>query len=257
MKRIKSVNGYSIYQATARDTEKYNVTEGVFYIYFSSDVRDFGIANSDPDWEADTLENALEWCNSSNYAKAKEIVEADTTAATFESIAAVEKQLDAGIDPEEVNLEETEEEETDPDARLDENTRHCKHIAQELDEYVNGNVRRCPDCNETICRDWNDVGDAFKCPECGAVSDPDDWEQLSVWDFLNDVYNVEFTTTGRGVDDYRGVRVMVACGGPNIYLDTMTKDVELYWWTEKARWPISYAAVEALDEWGAEYWGCM
>jgi len=109
MKRVKAVNGYTIYLATARDVDKYNVTEGTFYIYFSSDVRDYGLSNSDPDWEADTLETALEWCNSSNYALAKEIVEARTTAATFEEIAAVEKQLDAGTDPEEIANAEEEE----------------------------------------------------------------------------------------------------------------------------------------------------
>lgn len=102
MKRIKAVNGYTIYQATARDVEKYNVIEDMFYIYFSSDIREYGLAYSDADWEADTLETALEWCNSSNYATAREIVEARTTAASFKEIEAVEKMLDAGVSAEEI-----------------------------------------------------------------------------------------------------------------------------------------------------------
>ena len=142
-------------------------------------------------------------------------------------------------------------------SRLDENTAHCKAIAEDLDAYVNGDVRRCPDCGEIINRYWDNVGDVFRCPDCGAVNDLDEWETLGVYDFLEDVYNVEFRTNGKHADDLRSVQIMVACGGPNIYLDTATKDVELYWWTEKARWPISYAAVDALDEWAAEYWGCM
>lgn len=141
------------------------------------------------------------------------------------------------------------------DHELDENTRHCKHIAQELNEYVSGNVRRCPDCGAEICRDWEDVGDAFKCPECGAVGDVDWWDTLSVWDFLADVYNVEFRVDSS--KELRSVQIMVACGGPNIYLDTASRDVELYWWTESARWPLSTAAVEALDDWAEEYWGCL
>lgn len=111
MKRIKAMNGYTIYLATARDVERYNVTADTYYIYFSSDIRDYGLAYSDPDWEADTLETALEWCNSSNYAIAKEIVEARTTAATFEEIAAVEHQLDNGMTAEEI--EEAAEEESE------------------------------------------------------------------------------------------------------------------------------------------------
>lgn len=139
---------------------------------------------------------------------------------------------------------------------LDENTRHCKHIAEELDEYVSGNVRRCPECGEEIRRDdWGEIGEQFKCPECGHTTDPDEWEQLSVWDFLSDVYNVEFRVDS--TKELRSVQIMVTCGGPNIYLDTASKDVELYWWTERARYPMSYDVVQALDDWAEEYWGCL
>lgn len=140
--------------------------------------------------------------------------------------------------------------------RLDENTAHCKAIANDIDDYVSGNIRTCPHCGETIQRnEWDMFW--FQCPECGVDSDPDTWDQKSVWDYLSDVYNVEFRVSGKNADYPNSVQIMIACGGPNIYLDTATKDVELYWWTEKARWPLSYAAVEALDEWAAKYWGCM
>lgn len=96
MKRIKSMNGYAIYQAGSRDVDKYGVEDGAFYVYFSSDIRDFGISNSEPEFEGlDTLE-AAESCCTGNYAKAREIVEGRTTAASFEEIAEVEAQLDAG-----------------------------------------------------------------------------------------------------------------------------------------------------------------
>lgn len=95
MKRIKSMNGYAIYQAGSRDVDKYGVEDGAFYVYFSSDIRDFGISNSEPEFEGlDTLE-AAESCCTGNYAKAREIVEGRTTAASFEEIAEVEAQLDA------------------------------------------------------------------------------------------------------------------------------------------------------------------
>ena len=136
----------------------------------------------------------------------------------------------------------------------DDNRAHCKHIALELDAYVNGDIRRCPDCGEEHRRDWSEVGEVFRCPSCGEISDPDDWEQLSVWDFLGDCYDIEYRVDSRR--ELRSVCVMVACGGPNIYLDTDSKDVELYWWSERARYPMSYEAVEALDDWAEEMWGC-
>ena len=96
MKRIKAVNGYTIYEATARDENKYNVEEGMFYIYFSSDIRDYGLAYSYIEMEASSIEEAEAFCMGSKYAIAKEIVEAQTTVATYEEIAAVEKVLDGG-----------------------------------------------------------------------------------------------------------------------------------------------------------------
>ena len=139
-----------------------------------------------------------------------------------------------------------------------ENRETCERIANELENYASGNVRRCPECGEIINRtEWDDVGDKFKCPECGAVVESDDLEPLSVWDYMEDVLDIEYRTTGRNADDLRSVRVMVACGGPNIYIDTASAAVELDWWGDKAEYPISYEARDAVDEWAAEMWGCM
>ena len=81
MKRIKSINGYTIYQATARDVTRHNVEEGYFYLYFSSDIREYGLAYSYIEMEAGSLEEAEEFATGSNYAAAREYVEAETTAA--------------------------------------------------------------------------------------------------------------------------------------------------------------------------------
>lgn len=142
-----------------------------------------------------------------------------------------------------------------PASRDNENWEHCRRIADDIDAYVNGEYKRCPDCGEIHRRDWGDVGDVFRCPECGEIADVDDWEPLSVYDFLADYYDIEYRCGSR--KDFRSVRIMVACGGPNIYLDTASKDVELYWWTESARYPMSYEAAAALDDWAEEMWGCL
>ena len=49
---------------------------------------------------------------------------------------------------------------------------------------------------------------------------------------------------------------MVAFGGPTIYIDSATRAVELYWWTDRASYPISRDAADALDEWAQELWTC-
>ena len=133
----------------------------------------------------------------------------------------------------------------------DENRQQCKHIAKEIEAYADGAVYRCPDCGKEI-RFPDNVGDKYRCPHCHNVADVDEYEQLSIWDFLNDVYDVEYRV---GSDkEYRSVKIMVACGGPNIYIDTASALVKLYWWTEYAEYPLSYEARDAIDEWAEEYW---
>lgn len=108
MKRIKSINGYTIYQATARDAARGNVEEGYFYLYFSSDIREYGRAYSYVEYEAGSLEEAEALATGTNYAVAREYVEANTTAATYEEIEAVEKMLDSGLTADEIAAAEEE-----------------------------------------------------------------------------------------------------------------------------------------------------
>ena len=133
----------------------------------------------------------------------------------------------------------------------DENRQHCKHIAKEAEAYADGAVRRCPDCGEEI-RFPDNVGDKYRCPHCHTVADVGDYEQLSIWDYMNDILDIEYRC---GSDkEYRSCKIMVACGGPNIYIDTASALVKLYWWTEYADYPLSYEARDAIDEWAEEYW---
>jgi hypothetical protein len=50
---------------------------------------------------------------------------------------------------------------------------------------------------------------------------------------------------------------MIACGGPNIYIDTAEKAVLLYWWTDRARYYLSSDVVDQVDDWAREYWDCI
>ena len=44
MKRIKTVNGYAIYQAVSeRDAENYSCAVGSYNLYLATDVRDYGL----------------------------------------------------------------------------------------------------------------------------------------------------------------------------------------------------------------------
>ena len=84
---------------------------------------------------------------------------------------------------------------------------------------------------------------------CETTTEP---EQMTLYDYFEDCLDIEYRCDGRR--EYRSVRVMVTCGGPNIYIDTATKQVELYWWTDRASYPLAYDAVDAVDAWACEYW---
>lgn len=140
---------------------------------------------------------------------------------------------------------------------MNENEKYCESIAYEIENIVGGYTRRCPECGAMVTREWDDVGDKFRCPECKEVSDTDEWDQKSLWGYFDDALDIEYRVGGRGPDGYRSVVIMVACGGPNIYVDTGSGLVELYWWSERANWPLSRDAVDMIDEWASECWALM
>lgn len=139
---------------------------------------------------------------------------------------------------------ETRQEEQDR-----ENWETCKRIALKVEAYANGNVYKCPDCGALLNLDGHD-GDKYKCPDCGEIRDVDDLEQLGIWDYMDDVLDIEYRVGGRM--ELRSVQVMVACGGPNIYIDTGAKAVKLFWWSDRAEYLLSWSVCGLIDEWAEE-----
>lgn len=53
----------------------------------------------------------------------------------------------------------------------------------------------------------------------------------------NDIYDLEYTVDNQM--HFRGARVMIACGGPNIYINSRSGSVDLYWWEDEEHWYLS------------------
>jgi hypothetical protein len=77
-----------------------------------------------------------------------------------------------------------------------------------------------------------------------------DGEQLSAYDYLQDALDIEYIIGSDG--NYRGARVLVAFGGPNIWIDTKNNIVEGYWWSDKA--VSSFNDELGLDEALCDLW---
>ena len=134
--------------------------------------------------------------------------------------------------------------------KRDENFEYCKRIATELEAYENGNIYRCPECGEeTELPDG--VGDKYKCPHCGEVSEVDDLEQLSLYDYFEDILDIEYLVNSE--KEYKACKICVTWGGPSVYIDTESRAVELYWWGQRASYSLLSSTVDAIDEWAEEY----
>jgi len=90
---------------------------------------------------------------------------------------------------------------------------------------------------------------------------PEEWNEgrdvenegeYSAYDYLQDALDIEYIVNGKG--EYLGARVLVAFGGPNIWVDTRRGIVEGAWWCDHAT--ASFKDNLGLDEALEELWNC-
>ena len=107
------------------------------------------------------------------------------------------------------------------------------------------NGARCESCTECGA----DLGKSSFCPECEAHN-PD---TLSGFDYIADVLDINWILDSNR--EFKGARILVAFGGPNIWIDTDKQTVEGTWWNES--FTASYSNDE-MDIEGAcaEVFGC-
>lgn len=66
-------------------------------------------------------------------------------------------------------------------------------------------------------------------------ADYSDDEHPNAFDYLSDVLDIEYVRDSEG--NYRGAIVLVAFGGPNIWIDTRWKEVRGAWWGDHCTVP--------------------
>lgn len=76
--------------------------------------------------------------------------------------------------------------------------------------------------------------------------------EFSAFDYLQDALDIEYIVNSKG--EYLGARVLVAFGGPNIWINTRTKTVEGSWWSDRAE--ASFQDNIGLDDVLEELWNC-
>jgi predicted RNA-binding Zn-ribbon protein involved in translation (DUF1610 family) len=130
----------------------------------------------------------------------------------------------------------------------------CQAIAEEIDAYSDGYMYKCPECGE-IVQMPEDVGDKFKCYQCGETREIEEFEQLSVYDYLDDILDIDFTVNR--YKEYQSCSICIGFGGPNIFIDTADAYIKLHWGSTRKRYPIKYSTCDNIDDWAREYWDCI
>ena len=77
-------------------------------------------------------------------------------------------------------------------------------------------------------------------------------EEFTAWDYTKDVLDINWILNNDRT--YKGARLLVAFGGPNIWIDTVNERVEGYWWGDKCI--VSYNDSVGLNDVIEELFHC-
>ena len=108
--------------------------------------------------------------------------------------------------------------------------------AKRKEETCEAQLRRmCKDIADDISNDSHD----------GGISGASRW--------MEDVYDIRYIVDGK--KKYLGVMLMVAGGGPTIWVNTWTNEVEGYWGGDRVTW--AFRDEIGLDDYNEEIYNCI
>lgn len=133
---------------------------------------------------------------------------------------------------------------------------HVLHIVKSLEEgyFSKDNLKIVFDDNEEY-NPWH-----IENIETGEVLDNEYFEKelhaqnylddhqgelVSAYGYLQDALDIEYIVSSN--KEYLGARVLITYGGPNIWINTRTQQVEGYWWGSQSIWGYSNDAM-GLDD---------
>ena len=99
-------------------------------------------------------------------------------------------------------------------------------------------------CNEQLERMVKNIADDISNPKISKDDGKEAIELQTAHEFMEDVYNIEWIT--HQDHSYKAARLLVAGGGPNIWVNLQTNSVDGYWASDKFSW--SFQDNIGLDE---------
>lgn len=104
---------------------------------------------------------------------------------------------------------------------------------------------------ESIKRDGlgvidSDTGQWYCSPEDAEAQGVENYIEASGHDYIIDALDINYILNSDRT--YKGVRILVAFGGPNAWINTLTGQLEVAWWSEPIYRDLPGAFCEAIDE---------
>ena len=88
--------------------------------------------------------------------------------------------------------------------------------------------------------------------QCKHIADDITKGEVDAHEWTKDVYDIEWITSND--HKYKGARLLVAFGGPNIWVNMNTHEIEGYWWGDHCKVP--FVDNLQLDEYLEELHAC-
>ena len=124
-----------------------------------------------------------------------------------------------------------------------ENMEMVQNIVTELEKYASGGYFLHD--GELFPIDYDDFNAIEGCSYNEEVYILPDGEEILLVDYIVDSQK-----------QFKAVRVMIAYGGPNIYIDTYSGEVQLYWRSERATAVIPAIICDEINEVFREFYYC-
>ena len=151
---------------------------------------------------------------------------------------------------------------------MDKNLEHVQNIVKDMEKYASGDYfiyngelfpiderdfSEIPGCTIQQENVLNEVHMFYIMPDGEAIFEGD-IEVADIGDYFDDFYDIDYVIGGD--KKYKACRVLVAFGGPNIYIDTWLQHVLLSWWSKHAEAYIPDDLCEQIDEFFETIYNC-
>ena len=107
-------------------------------------------------------------------------------------------------------------------------------------------------CEQQLRRMCKNIADDITNPVMRKDPETGEKRQETASEWMEGVYNIEWIT--HQDKTYKAARLLVAGGGPNIWVNLLTNTVDGYWGTDKCSW--GFVDNIGLDDYCEELYGC-